>query len=198
MTDRCKNITLPQTSFAGGKYCVHVPSVWYEWTGDSSEQVSLFLRFHRPQTKFAKVMFLHLSVILFTGGVLSQHAMGQTPPRKKPGSPPPPRATSGRYASYWNAYLLPLCILSMCCLSTAAFTNRLSHSSHFAAESPCNDWCCLHACLVRNLRSHSEHWYSTRLSTKVTLYLKTPSIQNIIPACLLLMIINLSIRVHLY
>ena len=141
-------------------------------------------------------MFLYLPVILFTGGGVSQHAMGQTPPRKKPGSPP--RATSGRYASYWNAYLLPLCILSMCCLSTAVFTNRLSHSSHFGAESPCNDWCCLHACLVRNLRSHSEHWYSTRLSTKVTLYLKTPSIQNIVPPCLLLMIKNLSIRVHLY
>ena len=142
-------------------------------------------------------MFLHLSVILFTGGGVSQHAMGQTPPPEETRKPPP-RATSGRYASYWNAYLLPLCILSMCCLSTAVFTNRLSHSSHFAAESPCNDWCCLHACLVRNLRSHSEHWYSTRLSTKVTLYLKTPSIQNIVPACLLLMIKNLSIRVHLY
>ena len=24
MTDGCKNITLPQTSFAGGKYCMHL------------------------------------------------------------------------------------------------------------------------------------------------------------------------------
>ena len=33
-------------------------------------------RYHyRPQTKFAKVMFLDLSVILFTGGVVSQHAL---------------------------------------------------------------------------------------------------------------------------
>ena len=80
----------------------------------------------------------------------------------------------------------------MCCLSTAVFTNRLSHSSHFAAESPCNDWCCLHACLVRNLRSHSEHWYSTRLSTKATLYLKTPWIQNIVPVYVLLKIRILS------
>ena len=126
---------------------------------------------YRPQMKFAKVMFLHLSVShsVHRGGV-SQHAMGQMPPtprkklgrlppslqeetrktppssrkkpgrlppsspppRKKPGrlppssppprkksgrpswktDPPPPssacweiRATSGRYASYWNAYL---------------------------------------------------------------------------------------------
>ena len=28
----------------------------------------LLVYFYRPQTKFAKVMFLHLSVILFTGG----------------------------------------------------------------------------------------------------------------------------------
>ena len=58
MTDRCKNITLPQTSFAGAK------KVW------------------------GKIMFLHLSVILFAGvGVypsmqwagrcVSQHAMRQ-------------------------------------------------------------------------------------------------------------------------
>ena len=73
---------------------------------------------------------------------------------------------------------LPLCILSMCCLSTAVFMNRLLHSSHVAAESPCNDWCCLHACFVRNRRSHSEHWYSTRVSTKATQCLETPSIQN--------------------
>ena len=36
---------------------------------------------YRPQTKFAKVMFLHLPVTLLTGeGGVSQHAMGQTPP----------------------------------------------------------------------------------------------------------------------
>ena len=34
---------------------------------------------YRPQTKFAKVMFLHLSVILFTGGCLPQCMLGYTP-----------------------------------------------------------------------------------------------------------------------
>ena len=107
------------------------------------------VNFYRPQTTFAKVMFLHLSVILFRGGV-SQHVMGQTPPspRKTPGrhpqedrpapgrhpeDPTPGRQTPqgrhqedppqedrprgsrhppadgyccGRYASYWNAFLL--------------------------------------------------------------------------------------------
>ena len=80
----------------------------------------------------AKVIFLHLSVILFTGGEhvwgrpprsrspLGQTPLGQTPPwvRHPPGQIPPqvrhtPRgadsgiqSTSGRYASYWNAFLL--------------------------------------------------------------------------------------------
>ena len=79
----------------------------------------------------AKVIFLHLSVILFTGGPASVHAgmpppsgpgrppqTRQTPPPvPQPGRPPdqadtPPeadsriRSTSGRYASYWNAFLL--------------------------------------------------------------------------------------------
>ena len=41
--------------------------------------------YYRPQTKFAKVMFLHVSVILFTGvgeGVLSQHALKQVSRRE--------------------------------------------------------------------------------------------------------------------
>ena len=113
---------------------------------------------YRPQTKFAKVMFLHLSVILVTGGCLPQCMLGSIPPGQKAdlprpeadplrtrGRPPwtrgrhtppepeadtplnqrqtplpprtkgrhptpekahPPSATSGRYVSYWNAYLL--------------------------------------------------------------------------------------------
>ena len=89
----------------------------------------------------AKDIFLHLSVILFTGGVclsacLDTPSRADTPPGSRhpppplpradtfPGSrhplpeqtppsrhPPPPeadssiRSTSGRYASYWNAFL---------------------------------------------------------------------------------------------
>ena len=102
----------------------------------------------------AKVIFLHLFVILFTGGGLPQcmlgyHPRDQTPPEQTPqdqtpreqtppeqtppgtrppeqtppGTRPPPeqtpqeqtppreadssiRSTNGRYASYWNAFLL--------------------------------------------------------------------------------------------
>ena len=102
---------------------------------------------YRPQTKFAKVMFLHMSVILCTGGggvvsqhalqVVSQHALQPTPGRGlqvhtwgSPGShlgggvsrptprgcvcipacteadPPVDGYCCGRYASYWNAFLL--------------------------------------------------------------------------------------------
>ena len=39
---------------------------------------------YRPQTKFAKVMFLHLSVILFTGGVCLSARDQAPPPRPAP------------------------------------------------------------------------------------------------------------------
>ena len=87
---------------------------------------------------WGKVMFLHLCVILFTGGGVSPTAprcrppwmqtspppgFGRPPGCRPPGSgrppqmqtplglgrhppPPPIRSTSGRYASYWHAYLL--------------------------------------------------------------------------------------------
>ena len=79
--------------------------------------------FYRPQRSWGKVMFLHVSVILFTGGSAPLHAGIYTPPpnrgrhpsqtRHPPGTRHPPqhsacweiRATSGRYASYWNAIL---------------------------------------------------------------------------------------------
>ena len=57
--------------------------------------------YYRPQTKFAKVMFLHLSVILFTVGVSASVHAGihtprqQTPPPREADTPPqadtPPR-----------------------------------------------------------------------------------------------------------
>ena len=48
---------------------------------------------YRPQTKFAKVMFLHMSVILSTGGSAPVPAGMHTPPpyqRQNPSFPPPP------------------------------------------------------------------------------------------------------------
>ena len=88
----------------------------------------------------AKVIFLHLFVILFTGGGSARknpHLPGRTPQdqtpqdqtlsldQTPPGPDPPPRpdppreadcsirSTSGRYASYWNAFL---CFLKVCLL----------------------------------------------------------------------------------
>ena len=37
--------------------------------------MELYQNFYRPQTKFAKVMFLHVSVILSRGRVVSQHTL---------------------------------------------------------------------------------------------------------------------------
>ena len=85
--------------------------------------------FYRPQQSWGKVMFVHVSVILFTGGCLPQCMLGYTHPlgrhlpwvgppgrhapipgQTPPGQTPPHsacwiRSTSGRYASYWNAIL---------------------------------------------------------------------------------------------
>ena len=69
--------------------------------------------FYRPQRSCCKVMFSQASVILFTG-----EGVWQTPPPPpgrhspqvdtRPGRHPPPRDgyCSGRYVSYWNAFLL--------------------------------------------------------------------------------------------
>ena len=84
-------------------------------TADSTHRTGMH-SCYRPQRSWAKVMFLQASVILSTGGggSLPQCMLGcQTPPG--PGTPrtrhPPPeadariRSMSGRYASYWNAFL---------------------------------------------------------------------------------------------
>ena len=77
------------------------------------------LDFYRPQRSCGMVMFLHVSVILSTGGGVSGRPPGQTPPHPWAdtlpwANTPPPRADtlpprdghcSGRYASYWNAFL---------------------------------------------------------------------------------------------
>ena len=62
---------------------------------------------YRPQTMFAKAMFLHLSVILFTGPqcMLGYHT---PPPRPLCRACWEIRSTSGRYVSYWNAILFML------------------------------------------------------------------------------------------
>ena len=65
-----------------------------------SKQVLLF---YRPQRSCGKVMFSKASVILFTGGYL----VWQTPFVGRHSPPAADSYCSGRYASYWNAFLLP-------------------------------------------------------------------------------------------
>ena len=57
--------------------------------------------FYRPQRTCGKVMFLHLCVILFTGGSLSLSRGKESLSGR-----PPCTVTCARYASYWNAFLL--------------------------------------------------------------------------------------------
>ena len=70
-----------------------------------------------------------LSVILFTGGDVSQHALGQTPPGRPPplwaDTPLPGGHCCGRYASYWNAFL---------------YFMILSRYSEHLVSSPIDNW----------------------------------------------------------
>ena len=91
------------------------------------------LHCYRPQRSWGKVMFLHVSVILFTGGFsrptprgrlrdLTGGYQGPHPGGPGPGrgcvpactetDPPFPRDSywCGWFASYWNAFLLPFTI----------------------------------------------------------------------------------------
>ena len=94
---------------------------------------------------WGKVIFLHLSVILFTGGGPWQVPPGQVHPlgRYSPRADAPPSAvhaeilsTSGQYASYWNAFLLTLAV-SRTRTGTATETNGpmvLCRTFHIALE----------------------------------------------------------------
>ena len=85
-----------------------VLSMWYP--------NSIRFCFYRPQRSCGKEMFLHLSVILFTGqGVWADTASGRQPPRQTTPSPPdihPPWAyTLRRWLLQRTVRILPECIL---------------------------------------------------------------------------------------
>ena len=85
-----------------------------------SDVTLMRINIYRPQRTFGKVMFSQMSVILSTRGVcladtsLGRHTapwvgtpLGRHTPRQTPSwVDPPDDHCSGRYASYWNAFLL--------------------------------------------------------------------------------------------
>ena len=108
----------------GGSLSQHAPQV--TWPGESllgrsprtvtrgryASYWNAFLFITGRNEVVAKVIFLHLFVILFTGaggggggipeGTEADTPLEQTPPREADSGI---RSTSGRYASYWNAFL---------------------------------------------------------------------------------------------
>ena len=123
--------------------------------------------YYRPQTKFAKVMFLHLSVILFTVGVSASVHAGihtprqQTPPPREADTPPsryPPEADTPqsrhppgkqtplplRSACYWNVYLLLLCLF------------------HFTAINSEYSWCTIKSEEERSILSRTDRKHNTK------------------------------------
>ena len=106
----------------------------------------IFVIFYRPQTKFTKVMFLYLSVILFHrgGGCLPQCMLGYTPPREQtsplswpsPREQTPPRSRHpppSRWLLLWTVRILLECILVM-----QIFTSM--------CQEFCPQWACIPEC----------------------------------------------------
>ena len=78
------------------------------WRTTDGEQKIVLMQLqvynYRPQRSCGKVIFIHLSVILFTGGVWQTPLYREdTPWTDTPLDTPP--LPSRRYASYWNAFL---------------------------------------------------------------------------------------------
>ena len=111
---------------------------------------SMYVIFLPSATVVAKVMFLHLSVILFTGwGVClwvqeRVHPPGWHPPKRQNPSPRPRDGhCSGRYASYWNA-LFSL-IISFICIEPNLWGNvnylrPPSHLLHWTEQACRGNW----------------------------------------------------------
>ena len=117
------HMTCLQQLWISGKSCllfIERVQVWLLPVKLGTEKLIQNIPFYRPQTWFAKVMFLHLSVNLSTEGVfLPQCMLGYTPPGRHPpaqcmlGYTVPSACWDrhgyccGWYASYWNAFFLP-------------------------------------------------------------------------------------------
>ena len=90
------------------------------------------IHIYRPQTKFAKVMFLHVCVCpQGVGEYLGRDPGTRYTPPLGPGPPGSSacweiRATSGRHASYWNAFLLILHSFSYYFLKKSLLVQRYS------------------------------------------------------------------------
>ena len=111
---------------------------------------SCSLLYYRPQRSWGKVMFLHVCVILFTGGCYpSMHcrwypsmpcsrsqggsaaggvsSRGSAPWRGAWWRPPRDSYCCGRYASYWNAFLLVLKMFLKTCTTAISSPGGDNH-----------------------------------------------------------------------
>ena len=75
-----------------------------------------WLHCYHPQRSWGKVMFLHVSVILFTGGVCLSACWDTTPPRPRTpplgaDTPPPEQCMLGDTDNKWVVRFLLECIL---------------------------------------------------------------------------------------
>ena len=126
--------------------------------------------FYRPQWSCGKVMFLHLSV----SHSVHREVSASGPRGMPPGQTPPPCpvhagiwSTSGRYASYWNTYLLKYENL-YCCFKDKQFFCPLSHPK--LNHPDMSEWlfCCYQGAKIdTSLRTRKLTWlYFFKLNAK--------------------------------
>ena len=110
---------------------------------------------YRPQTKFAKVMFLHLSVSYSVhrgGGVPGQVPPRQVPPRQwegVPGQVTPPAGTPPEQVPPWAVTPPPRQVppLPQQCM--------LGYGQQAGGTHPTG----MHSCLIINVINHGKHLY---------------------------------------
>ena len=125
------------------------------WTFPKFEKLP-FVVYYRPQTKFAKVMFLHLSVILFTGGVPGQvHPSGRYTPRQVN----PPAGTPGQVPQ--GRYTPEHCITGY---------GQQASRTHPTGMNSCIDWCLWFSNILSNASTDNFDSGSVVLKLQITVF----------------------------
>ena len=123
-----------------------------QWCPTSPKTVFFYTtNIYRPERSCGKVMFLHLSVILFTGGCLADTPLGRHAPLQAdtPCWADTPTQSdghcSGWYASYWYAFLFHILVIRQrrsLCSPKRSDINNCTNNGRIQSFFPVNNTTC--------------------------------------------------------